>query len=507
MVKLDTLPEDIIIRIFAQTYPLYDKSLVEWREALSLLAVSQNWRYAILPLAYQVLHITDLLCYSSTNPVLQLIRYDVEYGGIPAPTNIKLIESMNYKQNVRQLVFQACQANYLIAILLRVINILRVSESECPGVESLKEWSRIRFHENPVTPQLERESYSAAVTLGMLLVEQFPNVQRVSFVTRSACDMLLAFSTELLCQYADQLTRIQYSGPMVFPEPIAGWHNLTRVDLKLEDSPETQILKLDPCSLKYLSFMFYDVPFSWSYFIPDNSGVISFDSLECLKITRLKDDFPVPLGRQGISARFPKLKFLEVGNTSFNATEAKWMMSSPVQHLRLTGTAENLLVFCKQGLQNIHTLDIHFAHIPSNHVEQFFVSANTIFQLTSGIAKVSATFFTHTMDSLDRLSWPFITHAELLLTDGIAEPLMTLSRMPNLVYMKIRTNNFEANNIAETMSFLDSIKHKHSPLTESRLKKLNLCFYRYEPDQQFMSALDSIKWLIPSLNDLNLDEF
>ncbi|KAJ2448886.1 hypothetical protein EV183_005197 [Coemansia sp. RSA 2336] len=507
MVKLDALPEDIIIRIFAWTYPFYDKSLAEWREALSLLAVSQSWRRATLPLAYQVLHIIDLFCYPSTSPALQSIRYDVEYGGLPAPTNMRLIECMNYKQNIRQLVFMACQANYLIAILLRVIRILRVTERECPGVESLKEWSRIRFHENPATPQLERESYSAAVTLGMLLVEQFPNVQRVSFVTRNACDMQLAFSTELLCQYAGQLTRIQYSGPMVFPEPIAGWQNLTHVDLKLEDSSEAQMLKLDPRGLKYLSLMLYDVPFSWSYFIPDSLGVISFDSLECLKITRLKDDFPVPLGRQGISARFPRLKLLEIGDTSFSATEAKWMMSSPVQHLRLIGTAGDLLVICKQGLQNIRTLDIHFAHIPRTHVEQFFDGANAIFQLTGSIAKVSATLFTHTMDSLDRLNWPFITHVELLLTDGIAGPLMVLSRMPNLVYMKIRTDNFEASNVAETMSFLDSLKHKHSPLAESKLKTLVLCFYRYEPDQQFMKALDSIRWFIPSLDYVSFVEF
>ncbi|KAJ2847227.1 hypothetical protein IWW36_003959, partial [Coemansia brasiliensis] len=396
MTKLDTLPEDIIIRIFAQTYPLYDKSLVEWRDALALLALSQSWRYATLPRAYQVLFIIDLFCYSSSNPVLRSIRYDLEYGGIPAPTNIGLIEGINHKKYVKQLVFKACQANYLIAILIRVIDILKVTERECLGVEALKQWSRIRFHENPVTPQLERESYSAAVTLGILLVQQFPSVQKMSIITREASDMQLAFSTELLCQYANQLTRIQYSGPMHFPEPIAAWQSLTHVDLELEDASEAQMLKIDPRNLKSLSLMFYDVSFSWSYFVPDSTGVIPFDNLESLKITRLKDDFPIPLGRQGASARFPKLKHLEIGDTSFNATEAKWMMDSPVQCLKLAGTAEDLLIFCQQGLQNIHTLEIRFAHIPSSHVEQFFDSANSIFQLTSGIAKVSAAFFTHT---------------------------------------------------------------------------------------------------------------
>ncbi|KAJ2353127.1 hypothetical protein GGF43_003570, partial [Coemansia sp. RSA 2618] len=447
MTAVNRLPVDVIQRIIAYESPRINRHLLDWRNALRLISVSRAWRTAGLDPMYRTAFITDALWYSRYYEPHTPALYDPEYGGIPAPTNIKLAQQVSYStRRVRRLVLEGCDSPNLMSIILCAIDVLALTDANCPGVSALKEWSRTSFHYSEPRKTLERDCFACVVRTASFVVQMFPGVRELACYTKGSGDMQLVFLNELLYLYVGQLTHVVFRGPAYFPQLVSG-PKLASIDLALDPLEGWAAFpRLDMLSLKSIKLSLAEgVPLEWSIFqqhdgLPcvsneeRNDEGTSFGSLKYLKIGSAKIDYPPEIHGRLTQAQFPQLSHLRVSGNVFSAIDIACLSSSPIKCLELTGPADHMPTHLSNFtllFPCLRRLKFDFGYIGVTQMENDFITqSNRIFEQTRGIEEVHVRVYPSKALQHEELVWSHVTHIEVVDVPEFAVITAAVARIP-----------------------------------------------------------------------------
>ncbi|KAJ2315819.1 hypothetical protein IWW52_003968 [Coemansia sp. RSA 2704] len=380
-----------------------------------------------------------------------------------------------------------------------------ITEQQCLGVEALKEWSRERIFHNDVTPHLERECYAATVSIALQFVRLLPNVRVLRFKANLTHELQLTFMAELLYQYFDQLTDVDYTGLTHFPEPVA-CPRLSTLRIELRPHDDQHLPVIDPCALKFISLTLFEMPFRWSYLKSgSDTNPVSFDRLERFDVSLIKADALAPVRSHIEHARFPRLASLRIPNTAFGTTEALLLADSPLRKLTLIGLPEHTDERCWQSLSQLDTLELDMGYVGSDEFGDGFIArTNSLFSKTQGIDRVQATFQSSRVFSSPDLNWLYVTHLDIAVFNGLVDAFMAVARMPNLTEMVVTVMRINEGDIANVLPFLQSLRHRYVPLTAIKLETLRLKFWLYARNNVPTEDFQALWWYYPTLRNLEI---
>ncbi|KAJ2324766.1 hypothetical protein IWW51_003117 [Coemansia sp. RSA 2702] len=378
-------------------------------------------------------------------------------------------------------------------------------DRQCLGVEALKEWSRERIFHNDVTPHLERECYAATVSIALQFVRLLPNVRVLRFKANLTHELQLTFMAELLYQYFDQLTDVDYTGLTHFPEPVA-CPRLSTLRIELRPHDDQHLPVIDPCALKFISLTLFEMPFRWSYLKSgSDTNPVSFDRLERFDVSLIKADALAPVRSHIEHARFPRLASLRIPNTAFGTTEALLLADSPLRKLTLIGLPEHTDERCWQSLSQLDTLELDMGYVGSDEFGDGFIArTNSLFSKTQGIDRVQATFQSSRVFSSPDLNWLYVTHLDIAVFNGLVDAFMAVARMPNLTEMVVTVMRINEGDIANVLPFLQSLRHRYVPLTAIKLETLRLKFWLYARNNVPTEDFQALWWYYPTLRNLEI---
>ncbi|KAJ2727528.1 hypothetical protein H4R23_003862 [Coemansia sp. Cherry 401B] len=383
--------------------------------------------------------------------------------------------------------------------------LIPITEQQCLGVEALKEWSRERIFHNDVTPHLERECYAATVSIALQFVRLLPNVRVLRFKANLTHELQLTFMAELLYQYFDQLTDVDYTGLTHFPEPVA-CPRLSTLRIELRPHDDQHLPVIDPCALKFISLTLFEMPFRWSYLKSgSDTNPVSFDRLERFDVSLIKADALAPVRSHIEHARFPRLASLRIPNTAFGTTEALLLADSPLRKLTLIGLPEHTDERCWQSLSQLDTLELDMGYVGSDEFGDGFIArTNSLFSKTQGIDRVQATFQSSRVFSSPDLNWLYVTHLDIAVFNGLVDAFMAVARMPNLTEMVVTVMRINEGDIANVLPFLQSLRHRYVPLTAIKLETLRLKFWLYARNNVPTEDFQALWWYYPTLRNLEI---
>ncbi|KAJ2449269.1 hypothetical protein EV183_004980 [Coemansia sp. RSA 2336] len=502
---IDSLPVEILDRIFRSLVVKRRINYHQWKEALVLLGVSRLWRAVAMPLVHSWAIVECVEDY-----VVEDDSASVDDADELWLTNFSFFELYPWPVHVRKVHFYHEAPIPAYSFLTRAAPIpaysflTRAVGLICSHSKHLERVDGVEFsfltltslEVNELGPVKETMVYN----LSMQLVNAMPRLTRVETLTRHVQKddkVMFEFLTNIVERLAHQLKACHLYFPLKL-QNIKFSENLECMALYLHTNNLEGVPKMDVSTLKNLCFDNMEEHFPWHLFQnPLTPDFIIFNNLQSLylRCDRRPDAPDNSLSKLSYSdlVRFPKFRFpnlvsvgLELCYDSHLYILRDWK-ATHLKFLHLTGTIRHLNMFPFKQLECVDTVSLFVTQVGPKHEDMFYSVTNHMF---SKVASFSSNLTLHTVDfslDLSRINWPNLTKLTLPEVTELSTVIAIIERLPKLEALDLCRLAFTGYPIGDCES--SAWKNMVATPIKTKLKELDLYHSFAETKASFAAAV------------------
>ncbi|KAJ2160591.1 hypothetical protein GGF46_002133 [Coemansia sp. RSA 552] len=517
MGTLSDLPVDVVTCFLRIAMDGVSRSLSDWKDALPLISVCHTWRVAGLRSIYQCAFIDVRQVYFQSPRPREEVMVGGQFG-IEVLTNIPLVMEVRAQELVRHLGLYRFDLDQGPMLLMKIVEALSITMSECAEIQSLRVWLTMYAHGRDIHQDVVVRCREAAVQIAAAVFRRLPRVAAVSADMYYSGTLKLELMRALIGCYSGQLTNLDCRCPAYFDEDkeIVGL-----VDLHMQLRPVTryhaELPLVNPARLRRVRLVLSNIEFGWDMFCSDGEQRVrvEFNRLEQLylevdgRMYGAEEGPVVPrdFNYGGWELAFPRLTDLTVRNLVISPADAEGLfVGAPrLRRLHYRGPVGSALLLCKQD--GVGRLEELVLDLEPDGVPEPVDGVNAIFRRTHGIGIVRGIICWPQQVTINTraIDWPYLTHLSISAKIRLDELLVAMQAMPNLVELEadICVSSQQQHTEAAVGCLVGRLKDMRQGLSCCKLEKLVLR-YDARASEPLNDAIRSLALYMPQLRTINV---